>query len=52
MLAGVLLHQIEPALIINDALNLRADNQRAVAQVDNGFALLPHILHPDTAQCA
>ena len=46
MLAGVLLHKIQPAIPIQLAVDLRAWGQRLVAKVQDGFFLFLHVQNP------
>ncbi len=47
MLTGVLLHQVEPPIKVDDAFNLGSGLQRAFAQVDHLISLFLGIPDPD-----
>ena len=47
---GMLLHQIETAVIINYAFDLCSNFQRRIAQVYHSFSPFPYIQHGSTAQ--
>ena len=48
----MLLHPVEPKIIVNGSFQGLANRHRAVAQVYDGTAPLPDIQHPDSAQGA
>ena len=47
MLAGMLLHQVEPPVKVDDAFNLGSGLQRTFAQVDHPVPLFLGIPDPD-----
>ena len=52
VLAGVLLHVVEPPRPVDMAADLRAHGQRPVAQVGDDAVLLVHVQHPGVPQRA
>ena len=48
---GMLLHPVEPGSVIDLSFHSFACSKGTVAEMDDGFSLLPGVQHPDIAQC-